>query len=91
VSPTKPDEPKFSFQWHSLLIKKINKDEFIFFDPNSGEKRGLSKKELTHEINNQITQWKATDIYFTDGKKYLEKLRNRRIIGVTEQTFSKAK
>ncbi|MEX2409882.1 MAG: hypothetical protein WD607_00685, partial [Candidatus Paceibacterota bacterium] len=34
-----------SFYGHSLLVKKTEKNEFIFFDPNTGEYRGLSQQD----------------------------------------------
>ncbi len=61
----------FFFEGHSLLIKKVSDSEYIFFDPNTGEHRGLSLKALGIRIDSQLKQWKASYILFIRGKNYL--------------------
>jgi hypothetical protein len=78
---------KTSFSGHSLLVKKINADEFIFFDPNTGEHRGLSKKKLVQKINDQLTQWGGTDIFFSKGDSYKKRLQEKKIIKVFKSTI----
>ena len=68
------------FNGHSLLIKKESENSFMFFDPNTGEKRGLKIKNLEYEINNQIERINATDLLFINGNKYIEKLKKKKII-----------
>jgi hypothetical protein len=64
----------FSLAGHSLLIKKIDNNEYIFFDPNQGEYRGLSFSELSNKINEQLRTHNATNIFITKGTDYLNKL-----------------
>ncbi len=63
-----------SFSGHSLLIKKMSKKNYIFFDPNSGEHRDLSFCQLSKKINEQLKKWNGTDIYLTKGKCFLKRL-----------------
>ena len=65
-----------SFTGHSLLIKKISKDSYIFFDPNMGEYRGLSLCELSNRIDKQLKMLNGTDIFITKGNRYLKRLKN---------------
>lgn len=71
---------KTSFSGHSLLIKKTDTDKFIFFDPNSGEHRELSLKELRKKINEQLTEFDGTDIFITKGDSFIKRLRDKNII-----------
>ena len=64
-----------SFAGHSLLIKKIKEDKFIFFDPNSGEHRGLSMAHLSDKIDEQLAAQRGTDIFLLKGKDYLKRLK----------------
>ena len=66
----------FSFYGHSLLVKKTNKNEFTFFDPNTGEHRGLSQEELALKINDQLAQWGGTDIFILRGDHYIKRLKD---------------
>lgn len=70
----------FQLRGHSLLIKKIDQEQFIYFDPNEGETRGLNKKELLQKINKQIWRWHASDIFLTPGETFLNRLRNKGIL-----------
>lgn len=79
---------KFHFSGHSLLIKKVDDDEFIFFDPNRGEYRGLTFKELVKKINEQIKVNQGTDILISKGSVYLKKLEDKKILQVAKQTIS---
>lgn len=61
---------------HSLLIKKISRSKYIFFDPNNGEHRNLSITKLSDKIDQQLSQWEATDLLIMRGKVYLKRLDN---------------
>jgi len=69
----------FSFYGHSVLIKKTGENEFIFFDPNSGEKRGLNKNQLAEEINDQLSKFNGTDVLMLNTKNYLTRLKSKGI------------
>lgn len=64
-----------SMDGHSLLIKKIKENEFIFFDPNSGEERDLTLEQVAKKIDNQLITCRAKHIYLTKGNDYLNRLR----------------
>jgi hypothetical protein len=78
---------KDSFAGHSLLIKKIKNDEFIFFDPNEGETRELSQKDLVEKINNQLVENQGTDIFISKGDSYIKRLKNKNIIDKAKSIF----
>lgn len=63
------------FAGHSLLIKKISNENYIFFDPNKGEYRGLSFDELSDHIDEQLKKWNGTDLFMTQGDIYLNKIK----------------
>lgn len=65
----------FSFSGHSLLIKKISNDNYIFFDPDCGEHRGLSFAALSDKIDDQLNILGGKDIYITRGDHYLKRLK----------------
>lgn len=65
---------KLPLQGHSLLVKKVDEDNYTFFDPNSGIEKGLSKEELALEIDSQLKLWKGTDIYFMPADVYLKQI-----------------
>lgn len=64
-----------NFAGHSLLIKKIKDNKFIFFDPNNGEHRGLSMERLSDKIDEQLAIQRGTDIFLLKGKDYLKRLK----------------
>ncbi len=64
----------FNLEGHSLLIKKIDNDQYVFFDPNHGEYRGLSTSSLRSKINAVIKEHEATNIFITRGTDYLKRL-----------------
>lgn len=67
-----------SFSGHSLLIKKMSKDDtYIFFDPNSGEHRDLSFEQLSDKIDDQLAFCKGTDIYLHKASDYLKRLNKK--------------
>lgn len=70
----------FSFSGHALLVKKTDEDKFVFFDPNDGEFRGLSGKELVEKINKVLYAFSGTDILITKGSDYLQELKKRKLI-----------
>ena len=61
----------FSFQGHSMVIKKTG-HTFSFFDPNFGEKFGLSLAELGAQINERTLR--GGYLAFIDGKKYIQSI-----------------
>ncbi len=69
-----------SFTGHSLLVKKTGDNEFIFFDPNTGEERGLNVDELADRINGVMAEFKGTDMVLIDGGKYLKRLEKKGIL-----------
>lgn len=64
---------------HSLLIKKVAENHFIFFDPNRGETRGLSLEELSKQIDAQISAY-GKNIYLTRGDDFLNKLIKKNVL-----------
>lgn len=64
----------FSLIGHALLIKKNDNDNYIFFDPNYGEYRGLSFLDLSLKINEVIGYEHASNIFITEGANYLNRL-----------------
>jgi hypothetical protein len=63
-----------NFVGHSLLIKKVSDDSFIFFDPNAGEQRGLSLEQLGDKLDGLLTKESTSDLSFIWGKSYLARL-----------------
>jgi hypothetical protein len=68
----------FTLSGHSLLIKKLDGNNYIFFDPNRGEDRNLSFYELSNKINEQLRIHGST-IFITKGTAYLNRLKPYRI------------
>lgn len=68
----------FKLVGHSLLMKKIENNIYIFFDPNQGEYRDLSFSELCNKINEQLRVHDATNIFITKGADYLNRLNTIR-------------
>jgi len=66
-----------SLEGHSMLIKKMANDKYIFFDPNVGEYRDVSFDELINRINTQIHFLQGTDIFLMRGKDYLKRLQGK--------------
>lgn len=68
-----------SFNGHSMLIKKITDDNYIFFDPNRGEYRGLSFNNLEKHINERLIGGRpmsgGSDIFITKADNYLNKIK----------------
>lgn len=62
------------FSGHSLLFKKMAKDDYIFFDPNEGEYRNLSFNQLSNHIDEQLAMFNGTDVLLIKGKKFLGRL-----------------
>lgn len=63
-----------SFSGHSLLVKKVKDDNFVFFDPNEGEFRNLTVEQLMEKIQVQVRRFNGTDIYLTRGSDYLKRM-----------------
>jgi len=78
---------KTSFSGHSLLVKKVKENEFIFFDPNTGEHRGLSKKDLVQKIDDQLSKTNGTDIFLSKGESFLKRLIDRKILKVAKESI----
>lgn len=72
---------------HSLLLKKVGTNDFIFFDPNSGEHRNLTKEDISNRIDEQLQLWQGTDVFLTRGDDYLSRLRENKIINVSNQNL----
>lgn len=70
---------------HSLLLKKVSRDEFIFFDPNSGEHRQLEKKEVMKHLDKSVAHW--DNIVFMKGKDFLRRLQNDKIVDIVDRTL----
>lgn len=60
---------------HSLLIKKMSPNTYIFFDPNSGEHRNLSLTGLSDIIDEQLVMHQGTDLLFMKGSDYKNRLK----------------
>jgi hypothetical protein len=67
----------FNFSGHSLLIKKMTNDNYIFFDPNTGERRNLTFVQLSDNIDEQLKLWNGTDVFLTRGKDFIKRLREK--------------
>ncbi|HEV8050922.1 MAG TPA: hypothetical protein VGP47_00390 [Parachlamydiaceae bacterium] len=63
----------YEFSGHSLLIKKMENNGYIFFDPNDGEHRNLSLDKLGDKIDQQLKY--HTDIFLLRGADFLKKLK----------------
>jgi len=68
---------KFPLTGHSLLVKKTDHDDYVFFDPNTGIEKGLSKEELALEIDGQLKQWSGTDIFFMPAEEHLKEITSK--------------
>ncbi|MBN9378758.1 MAG: hypothetical protein BGO14_07790 [Chlamydiales bacterium 38-26] len=64
----------FNLTGHALLIKKTTPANYIFFDPNTGEHRDLCLSKISDCMDDQLNQWRATDIFLTRGQGYLQRL-----------------
>lgn len=64
----------FKFVGHSMLVKKIESENYIFFNPDHGEYRNLSFSELCNKIDEQLTVQQGTNIFVTKGSDYLNRL-----------------
>jgi len=64
----------FTFDGHSMLIKKVNNESYHFFDPVDGAYLNLNKDQLSYHINKTINQSTTTDIALLDGDRYLKDL-----------------
>lgn len=67
----------FTMSGHSLLIKKMANNKFIFFDPNTGEHRNLSFVQLSDHIDEQLRQQKGNDIFLTKGQDFLKRVKKK--------------
>lgn len=62
------------FAGHSLLIKKVKDNEFVFFNPDGGIYKGLTFDQLKEEIDRQLLANDGTDLLFMKGSDYLKRL-----------------
>lgn len=60
-----------AMEGHSMLIKKIDDNEYSFFDPNHGEYLNLNIDELAQKINKSIREYSANQIVFLDAKDFV--------------------
>lgn len=65
---------RLKLEGHSLLVKKVDTDSFIFFDPNTGIHKNLTFEELVDHINEQLLLWEATDLLFIKKENFLKRL-----------------
>ncbi len=65
------------FFGHSLLIKKVDENDFIFFDPNTGEHRYLSETDLEKKINDRLNRFGCTNILLVDGDSYINHIKRQ--------------
>lgn len=65
-----------SLKGHSLLIKKMANDKYIFFDPNTGEHRDLSFDHLSDRIDEQLQQWNGADVFLMKGDDFLKRMES---------------
>lgn len=61
----------FDLKGHSMLIKKINPDQYSFFDPDHGEYTHLNIDELVNRINNAAEESSANTLLFVDAKEFV--------------------
>lgn len=62
------------FQGHAMVIKKTGRT-FSFFDPNSGEKFGITPEELSGYIDSAMLFYHGTHMAFMDGKEFINSVR----------------
>lgn len=65
-----------NFSGHALLVKKMEREKYIFFDPNAGEYRDLSFVQLSNKIDKLLAEFLGTDIFLTRGSEYIQRLKN---------------
>jgi ribosomal protein L28 len=58
---------------HSLLIKKMMHNKYVFFDPNAGAYQDLSFVQLRAHIDEQLSLWNGTDLFLTRGQDFLKR------------------
>lgn len=76
------EKSNLSLAGHSLLIKKIDSNQFIFFDPSGGEYRNLTIEDIGLKIDEQLMWSEGPDILLMRGDTYLNRLRDQRILQV---------
>lgn len=64
----------FSFQGHSMVIKKTGHD-YSFFDPNVGEHLHLNSAGLCSKINDAMKRYHGTHMAFINGSEYVAGLK----------------
>lgn len=64
----------FSFQGHSMVIKKTGQ-YYSFFDPNHGEYTHLSSADLYSKINHAMQEYHGTHMAFINGSEYVAGLK----------------
>lgn len=64
----------FSFSGHSILLKKLNDNQYLLFDPNEGQ-RELNLSQLMTNLWKNIQRYSATDILFMKGSNFLNRMK----------------
>lgn len=64
----------FSFNAHTTLIKKIDDDNFTFFDPNFGESRKMTLQDIALVINHSLLTLTRPNVYIYKGSDYIKRL-----------------
>lgn len=68
--------PTFS-NGHSMLIKKVSNDKFVFFDPNEGTTKPMSTEGLTDKLNVKFEEWNKSfygfnEVCFINNSSYMK-------------------
>ncbi|WP_115705632.1 hypothetical protein [Legionella sainthelensi] len=82
----------FSFQGHSMVIKKTG-EKYSFFDPNYGEYPNLDINKLCDKINNAMKEYDGTHMAFLNGKEYVASLEknNATTMSAFKESYKKIK
>jgi hypothetical protein len=75
----------FSFAGHSVLIKKIDDNNFVLFDPDKGLYRPVPVEGLDDIFNKLLAQCKASEIHMVKGSTFLERLRQKKILMLAQK------
>ena len=67
------------FRGHSLLIKKISDNDYIFFDPNKGETRKLTLEGLALKID-RVIYFHGKNLYLTKASDFHKVLTGQGVL-----------
>jgi hypothetical protein len=74
-----------TFTGHSLLIKKIDNNNYVLFDPNLGLFRPVPLEGLVTLLNDQLEDCKGNEIHIVKGSTFLERLRQKRVFMLAQK------